>query len=164
MIKVTVGTELFAKWYMYVYPCHPLLNSFVGWFNMLNLNQNYLMVKKNIFSIILALIILYLSLASSDTFDRVSIFNIPFFDKIVHFCMYFGFMSIIIWENRKSLTNSRRLWLTAIVPLTFGVLMEILQATVTTSRSASLADIFFNFSGILISLFIWLLIKPYIRI
>ena len=57
------------------------------------------MLKRNIFSIIVALIILYLSLASSDTFEKVPFFNIPNFDKIVHFGMYFGLMSVIFLKT-----------------------------------------------------------------
>ena len=60
------------------------------------------MLKKNKFSILTALIIMYLSLTSSHTFDKLPEFHIPNFDKIVHFGMYFGLMMMIIIENRKS--------------------------------------------------------------
>jgi len=119
------------------------------------------MVKKNIFSILVALVIMYLSLTSSHTFDKVSFINIPFLDKIVHFGMYFGLMSVIIFENRKIIKSIRQLFLIALIPLFYGILMEILQSTLTTTRSGSFYDVFFNLVGILASLLLlWLWIKP----
>jgi len=121
------------------------------------------MVKKNIFSIIVALIIMYLSLTSSDTFEKVSFFNIPFLDKIVHFAMYFVLMSVIIFENRKTLISILHLYLIALIPFFYGILMEILQSILTVSRSGSLYDVIFNSAGILISLLLWLWLKPLIE-
>ena len=118
------------------------------------------MVKKNIFSILLALLIMYLSLASSDTFKKASFLNIPFQDKIVHFGMYFSLMSVIIFENRKIIKNNSQLFLIAIIPLFYGILMEILQATLTTTRSGSVYDVIANLAGILVSLSLCLWIKP----
>ena len=46
------------------------------------------MVKKNIFSICVALVIMYLSLAPGESFHKVSFLNTPYSDKIVHFLMY----------------------------------------------------------------------------
>lgn len=121
------------------------------------------MLKKYFLSIIVAVIIMYLSLASSDTFDKVPVFNVPNFDKFVHFCMYFGLMSVILFESRKSLKNTRSLLLIALIPLGYGILMEILQSTFTTSRSGSFYDFIFNFIGILISILLWLKISPFIK-
>jgi VanZ family protein len=121
------------------------------------------MLKKYILSIVVALIIMYLSLASSDTFDKFPTFNIPNFDKLVHFCMYFGLMSVILFDSRKSLKNTRGLFLTALIPLGYGILMEILQSTLTTSRTGSFYDITFNFSGILVSMLLWLKISSFIK-
>jgi VanZ family protein len=106
---------------------------------------------------------MYLSLASSDTFDEVSFFNTPFADKIVHFGMYFGLMSVIIFEYRKTLKSTGSLFLIALIPFFYGILMEILQSTLTTSRFASFYDVLFNSAGILVSLLLWLWIKPLIK-
>ena len=120
------------------------------------------MAKKNIFSILMALIILYLSLASSETFEKVSFFDISYIDKIVHFGMYLGFMSVIIFENRISIKGNLQLFLTALIPFVYGILMELLQLILTTSRSASFYDVIANSTGILASLLLWLWIKPHI--
>jgi VanZ family protein len=118
------------------------------------------MVKKNKFSILVALIIAYLSLTSSHTFDKIPLINIPNFDKVVHFGMYFGFMSVIILENRKTIKGTSQLFLIGLIPLLYGVLMEIMQATLTVTRSGSFYDALANSIGILISILIWLWIRP----
>jgi VanZ family protein len=121
------------------------------------------MIKKNILSIIVALVIMYLSLANSHTFDKVTFFNFPGADKIVHFCMYFGFMSVIIFENRKTIKSTGQLLLIALIPFFYGILMEILQSTLTTTRCGDINDALANSVGIIVSLLLWLLIKPHIK-
>jgi VanZ family protein len=123
----------------------------------------FVMLKKNIFSILLAVLIMYLSLAPSYTFKKVSLFNFPFQDKIVHFLMYFTLMSVLILENRNTIKNNLQLFMIAIIPLFYGILMEILQSTLTVSRSGSVYDALFNLAGIIVSLLLWLLIKPFIK-
>ena len=98
------------------------------------------MIAKNKFSILVALIILYLSLANSHTFDKVPLINIPNIDKVIHFMMYFGLMSVIILENRKNVINTDHLFLTGLIPFFYGILMEILQATLTVTRTGSFFD------------------------
>ena len=121
------------------------------------------MLKKNIFSIIVALLIVYLSLADSNTFEKISFPKIPYMDKIVHFGMYFTLMSFIIFENRKFFKNTVSLFLIALIPFFYSVLLEILQSAFTVSRSGSFYDIIFNTAGIFASILLWLWIKPYIK-
>ena len=121
------------------------------------------MVKKNILSILVALIILYLSLASSDTFKKVPLIDIPNFDKVVHFLMYFGLMSVMIFENRRTIKSNKQLFLVALIPFFYGIIMELLQTTLTATRSCSFFDAVFNSVGILVSILLWLRIKPLVR-
>jgi VanZ family protein len=120
------------------------------------------MVRKNFFSILVALVIMYLSMANSNTFDKVPI-NIPNFDKIVHFTMYFGLMSVIILENRNTLSGTQKTFLTGLIPFFYGVLIEIMQATLTTTRSGSVFDALANTLGILVSILLWFFIKPHLK-
>jgi VanZ family protein len=119
------------------------------------------MIKKNLFSIILALIILYLSLTPGDSFNKISIFNIPQFDKFVHSLMYFTLMSVLIFENRKLLKNIPEMTRMAVIPLTYSIIIEILQSLFTSTRSGSLYDVVFNLAGIAIALILWLNVKPF---
>ena len=115
---------------------------------------------KNKYSILVAVIIMYLSLTGAQTFDKVPLFNVPFFDKIVHAGMYFGLMSVIILESRKNIKTNGILFLTGLIPFFYGILIEILQATLTASRSGSIYDALSDGAGILISILLWLWIKP----
>jgi VanZ family protein len=106
------------------------------------------MLKKNFFSLLVAIIILYLSLASSSSFDKVPLFEIPYLDKLVHFVMYFGLMLVIIYENRKSIKSKRQLMLISAIPLIYGIVLEILQALMTNTRSGSIFDAIADGAGI----------------
>ncbi len=118
------------------------------------------MLKKNILSIIVALLILYLSLADSQSFDDVPFLNIPYFDKIAHFLMYFGLMSVIVFEHRNAIIGRAQLGLIALIPFLYGILMEILQLTVAANRSGNIFDIIANTTGIIVAALLWLLIGP----
>jgi VanZ family protein len=121
------------------------------------------MIRKNIFSILVALLLLFLSLTNSETFRKVNISSIPDFDKIVHFAMYFFLMSVIIIEHRKSLSNPLNLFLLALVPLSYGILMEILQLTLTSTRSGDFYDALADAAGVLASSLLWLIINAFSR-
>lgn len=118
------------------------------------------MVKKYKFSFLVALVILYLSLANSHTFDKVPAFNIPHFDKMVHFAMYFGLTLMIIIESRKSIRGLRHLLTICLIPLFFGILIEIMQYSLTSTRSANFYDGVADFTGILVAVMIFYFIKP----
>lgn len=132
-------------------------------FYYLFLQQTFKMVKKNILSIIVALVILYLSLADSQTFDDVPFLNIPYFDKIAHFLMYFGLMSVILFEHRNAIIGRAQLGLIALIPFIYGILMEILQLTVSANRSGNIFDVVANSAGIIIAALLWLLIGPRLK-
>lgn len=117
------------------------------------------MIKKNILSFSFAVIIVFLSLTGSKTFDDADFFRIPYLDKIAHLGMYFMFTSIILFEHRNSIRNTKQLILMAIIPFIFGIAMELLQLYLTTDRSADLYDIFFNSAGVIIAAFLWVIIR-----
>jgi VanZ family protein len=111
-------------------------------------------------SVVVALIILYLSLTSSHTFDKVPLFNFPYLDKVVHFLMYAGLMSVILFENRITLIRQRQIFLTALIPFFYGILMEILQAALTKTRSGSIYDALSDTAGIITVVLVWSLLRP----
>jgi VanZ family protein len=119
------------------------------------------MIKKNILSFLVALIIMFLSLAGSDNFDGVPFFNIPYFDKIAHLVMYFGFMSVLLFENRKQIIGNKQIILLSAIPFFYGIMMELFQIIFTVSRTGSIYDVIFNSAGILVSALLWSLIKPF---
>ena len=121
------------------------------------------MIRKNLFSILVALLLLFLSLTNAETFRKVQINSIPDFDKVVHFGMYFVLMSVIILEHRKNLSNPLNLFLLALIPLSYGILMEILQLTLTTTRTGDFYDALADAAGVLASALLWLIIKSFSR-
>jgi VanZ family protein len=121
------------------------------------------MIRKNLYSILVALLLLYLSLTNAEKFDKIPIVNIPYIDKFVHFGMYFLMMSVIIIEHRKALRNYRNLFLFALIPLSYGILMEILQSTITMTRTGDFYDALADTAGIIVSVVLWLLIRPTLK-
>ncbi|MFZ0282929.1 MAG: VanZ family protein [Bacteroidales bacterium] len=121
------------------------------------------MIRNNKYSIIISLIILYLSLANAKTFEHAGLFDIPYLDKMVHFGLYFSFMAVIIIEHRTYFDSTRKLILVALIPFFFGSVIELLQSGVTTTRKADVLDIMFNSAGIAVSLLLWLLFNPYYK-
>jgi len=116
------------------------------------------MLRKNILSISVALVILYLSLASSETFNKIPMFHFRGMDKVVHFGMYAVFSGVILYENRKRINTGRRLAVVALIPFIFGGVLEMMQSWLTTTRTGSIYDLLFNLCGILFSVGIYLLV------
>ena len=121
------------------------------------------MIRRNIFSILVGLLLMYLSLTNAEEFQRLPLSGIPYIDKIVHFVMYFIMMSVLITEHWKTIRNIRQIFLLAVIPMSYGILMEILQATVTSTRSGSFFDALFDCLGILASILLWVTIKYLLR-
>jgi VanZ family protein len=113
------------------------------------------LVKKNILSLSTALVIMYLSFAGADTFSDVDILDLPYLDKIVHMCMYFGLMIVMLYENRPEIKNYRSHFFLALFPLTYGTLIEILQPQLTSTRMGDFFDVVFNILGIILALTAW---------
>jgi VanZ family protein len=158
MVEIAIKTKLFTKWDMYIYSCHQKIESLnlkIKCHFCRRIMSNQKMIKKNFLSIIVAIVIMYLSLSGTEKLEPSFFSRIPHFDKIAHLLMYFGFMSVIIFENRKTLKTTGKLLLAAILPFLFGLLMEILQFYITLNRSGDFCDALFNLLGILLSLFIY---------
>ncbi|MCX6332896.1 MAG: VanZ family protein [Bacteroidia bacterium] len=119
------------------------------------------MIRKNIFSIIVALVIVYLSLTSSERIDKLPLIKFSGFDKIVHCIMYFVLMSVLIYENRKSVARIPGIFLLGLIPFFFGLILELLQSWITTTRTGSIYDLLFNLAGILFAIVFFLLARRF---
>jgi VanZ family protein len=122
------------------------------------------LLKKNIFSVITALVIMYLSLAPADTFSEVDEFGFQHLDKVVHLCMYFGLMIVLLFENRKVLINNRSIFLLAIIPFIYGIIMELLQSWLTTTRFGETIDGLFDLAGIFLAIIVWKTFRNFSKI
>lgn len=115
------------------------------------------MVRKNVYSALIALVILILSLTGSDTLDKVPFYYFPGVDKVIHAIMYFTFMSVVVLEHKLGKSGLQRLLLVSTVPLSYGILMELCQWLLTTTRNGNVFDVFANYAGILVSVSVFLI-------
>ncbi|WP_317164695.1 VanZ family protein [Spongiivirga citrea] len=106
-------------------------------------------------------LITYLSLTSFDELedvDGIDFIDIPHSDKIGHFIFYFGCTTVWFLLLFKGIKLSNKvlkiLAVVAIGSFLYGVLIEILQANVTTTRSGDWRDALANTTGILVACFI----------
>lgn len=101
------------------------------------------------FSIVVAILIATLSLIPASSMPESRLFEVRFFDKIVHFSMYsvFGFVSLVESRCREKCTSFHLMLL--LVIFIMSTLLEVLQATVVATRSAEWLDLAANLSGLL---------------
>ena len=119
------------------------------------------MLKNNIYTITVSLIILYLSMATPQTVVKFGFFEIPHLDKFVHFGLYFVLMGTMILEHRRSLTDTRKLLLIALIPFFFGIIVEFMQSEFTKNRKGEVLDMIADSGGLTAALFLWLFFRPY---
>lgn len=119
------------------------------------------MLKKNIYTITVSLIILYLSLATPKSIIRTGVFDIPHLDKLAHFGLYFLLMFTMILEHRKSLTDTRKLLLISLIPLFFGITIEFIQSFFTRNRTGEVLDAIADAGGIAAAVLLWIFFRPY---
>jgi len=106
--------------------------------------------------ILISLLILYASITTGEKFEKVHFIYIPYFDKIVHFFFYL-LLSISLYASLKRNTlikKKTQVIITLIFVVSYGLIMEMLQYYLTTSRQAEIFDVLANtlgcISGILI--------------
>jgi VanZ family protein len=117
------------------------------------------MIKKNIFSITIALVILFLSFTGQGTFENLNIPPITNLDKLVHSGIYFVFMLSLILENRSMLTNAKKYIILGMIPVFYGIAIEILQPLLTKTRTGDFFDACFNTFGVILAIIIWVIYK-----
>lgn len=92
-------------------------------------------------------IIVYFSLVQCNDLPFKSVSNI---DKLVH--SFFHFVFTILWflyfnVKLKSIKWTKSLLISVVFSMFFGIGIEIIQESLTTSRHADLVDVFANISG-----------------
>ena len=74
--------------------------------------------------------------------------NIHFFDKIVHIGAYLLLTLSWLRSYKKSATSLKNHFLIALAVFVYGIIIEVLQATLTNYRQADMYDMFANLVGI----------------
>ena len=108
----------------------------------------YLFIKQYYKSIIIGILILWLSLSGSKSLIPGRMLGIPYIDKMGHFAMYTFFSGVLLLDSCRWRTSRHFRYAVLLFPLLFGALMEILQMTLTTSRKAETLDLVANITGV----------------
>jgi VanZ family protein len=89
------------------------------------------------------------------------------FDKLIHLLLFMGISGITFFDNtsylRKKISLLRIFLGSFIFPLVFGGLIEVLQATLTSSRSGDWTDVGFDAIGAIIGMMTCVLINVRIK-
>ena len=112
-------------------------------------NSIKIKMQKYIKIIVWFAVILYLSLTPAADIPKLSILSLPYFDKVVHFTMYFV-MSLLLagyFHQFKKYSNTKILLINAITLIAVGGLLEILQFELPINRDCSWGDFAFNTTG-----------------
>ncbi len=114
-------------------------------------------ILKHYKSLLFAVIILSLSVVSTDEIAPRSILAIPYADKFVHFVLYSALSLILLLEfNRHFFSIYPGIVIPLAISIIYGGLIEIIQMFIPY-RSADLIDFLFDIGGTLAGLAIFLL-------
>jgi VanZ family protein len=105
-------------------------------------------------AILWTMVILILCLIQSDKLPVVRIANL---DKYVHAFLHFVFTTLWILFFRTQIQNANRykpLFVSFMLSVILGIVVEILQKEFTTSRAGDTFDVLANISGAAISVFL----------
>jgi VanZ family protein len=108
----------------------------------------YLFLKQYYKSILIGLLIIWLSLTGSSIPVPGRMLDIPYLDKLGHFGMYAFFSAMLLLDSCRWKVDGKFHYLILLIPLFFGALMEILQMTFTETRKAEEIDLLANIGGI----------------
>ena len=88
--------------------------------------------------------------------DELGHFNIPYGDKVVHFIFYFvaailGSLFLIERKKEKSIPT-KQLTILAFSLIFFGIIIEVIQGTMTVNRSGDVFDALANSVGTILGI------------
>lgn len=113
------------------------------------------MLKKS--ALVLALIYsVALTFVSLVKLNNVPDIGVSFGDKIFHFLAYclLTFLWFFAFLFNFNFKNKRAIILAAILSVIFGIIIEVLQETITVSRAMDIYDVVANTSGVLLTVII----------
>ena len=106
------------------------------------------MVRKIIITLstlLYALLIIYSSLSNLNNSTQ---FKFEHMDKVIHYMIY-SIFSLLVYNTAKAYNLKKSLIITVVLTISFGVIIELCQSTLTTYRNFELLDIFANIMGTL---------------
>jgi len=122
--------------------------------------NNLLVLKKTLFGLAISwtLLIAFLCLV---TFSKLPSLGVSGVDKYVHATLHFVFT--LFWGSYISLKQNEikipKILRVVMLSILYGIVIEILQETITTTRHADILDVLANFTGTLLALAVFILLK-----
>jgi VanZ family protein len=113
-------------------------------------------------SLIVFLLIFIASTISGKEVQKVNWILIPNFDKLVHLGMYFCFSFVLIYDLFKAKPDfsSLKIFLISVLSaLAYGGFLEVLQGTLTKTRTADILDFLFDTIGGVLAVVFWKVFK-----
>lgn len=106
-------------------------------------------------SLLWAVFIMILCGIPGNELNKVKLINIPHFDKMVHAFLYFVFTILLISENNSQkmemIIPMKAILIAALIALSYGALIEIMQKTIFINRGAEVWDMVANAFGFLLA-------------
>ncbi|HSH51216.1 MAG TPA: VanZ family protein, partial [Bacteroidales bacterium] len=109
------------------------------------------------------LIIFYVSVTSGENLNKISLLNFPHIDKIIHLLLYFilslTLLASFIRSGKRK--KSDHIFISFVLVVSYGILMEVFQFYFTKTRSADILDILANTTGCFFAILLYPYIKKY---
>lgn len=119
-------------------------------------------IKYHYRTVIILIIIFYLSTVSGEKVGRVSWINIPHIDKIAHLLMYLTLSITFIYEivkKKNELHVQKTLIILVVFAIVYGGAMELIQEYLIKTRSGDWIDFGFNVIGASLGIPFFLIFK-----
>ncbi|MEO6348874.1 MAG: VanZ family protein [Aquaticitalea sp.] len=103
---------------------------------------------------------IFLTILSLISIQHMPKLGSTFDDKIYHFGAYI--VMTLVWYNFFKRTGQKlKIIFSAIIALTYGIIVEVLQGTFTTYRTEDIMDVFANSVGVLMAVALILVFQKY---
>ncbi len=108
-------------------------------------------------STIIFILVLLLSLLPANSTAKIHFLNLPYFDKVIHFLMYFSLTFVLFLDIKIKIKNPTRLFIFRVVILliVWSGFLEIIQETFILGRSGSWFDFLANTFGVIFGTFVF---------
>ncbi len=115
-------------------------------------------------TILWAIVVVMLSLMKGEALPHIPWFMFPYFDKIVHFVLYFVFATLLIHDfqhySKIKLKHWQIIAASIIIVVGYGGFLEILQRIPSLHRSTDFFDFLANTSGAIVASFTFRFFEP----
>jgi VanZ family protein len=100
-------------------------------------------------TIIWLVLMFYMLFSPGSGLPKTGIFNIPYFDKIVHFGMFSLLLFLFLYESQKSNKKAAFYIIYLSIFLIFSALSEVIQYKFIQGRSGNMYDFYADFIGLI---------------